>query len=172
MSLHRKGIAPSPRGHSSRRDFYANGMGGSDWYVPWRLRAREFLVCRVAGVIFYLLMKVIQYKHPSLKSGRIQTAACDASLVLQQRKLGLTTRSLWPGVFVGLASIHRSITTTTSTKQTHHDPLPLRQTPPTRHPTHITISQLQTAAMVQTTGMLGEGRHIHERMMGKCNEPD
>jgi hypothetical protein len=87
---------------------------------------------------------------------------------LQQRKLGLTTRSLWPGVFVGLAStIHRSITTTTFTLQTHHEPLPLRQIPPTHNPRHITASQTQIAAMVQTTGMLGEGTHIHERMTGR-----
>jgi hypothetical protein len=66
-------------------------------------------------------------------------------------------------VFVGLAStIHRSITTTLylsaeiSRLKTHHT-------------SHL---QPQTAAMVQTTGMLGEGTHIHERMTGRRNGPD
>jgi hypothetical protein len=75
-------------------------------------------------------------------------------------------------MFVGRASIHRSITTTASTIPTHHDPLLLQRIFPTRKPTHITTSQPRIAAMVQTTGMLGEGRHIHERMTGRCTGLD
>jgi hypothetical protein len=66
------------------------------------------------------------------------------------------------------ASIHRNITTAVFTSQTHYNfhNLDTHSITGTRN-LHTTTSHTQTATMVQTTGMLGEGTQIHERMMGK-----
>jgi len=76
------------------------------------------------------------------------------------------TRSSSPAVVVfGLALDHRNITA--STLYTH-----LESPTPLQHFSNHTLSsdssaQASSAIMVQTTGMLGEGMHIHELMMGK-----
>lgn len=98
---------------------------------------------------------------------------CDANSLLAVAAAGSFDRDdaeLVAWSVVGLASIHRNITTTSTIAS--HLTIALHQAPD-QGPGFITRNQKSNttpphfgaAKMVQTTGMLGEGRHIHERTM-------